>query len=73
MSLGGRTAGRERRGGRTTGTGWDPGARMVEPAMSTVIGWLGHRHRPGRTGLRLHDAKLPFPSSKARKVQDFVR
>ena len=39
--------------------GWVADARMSWLAPSGVLGWCGNRHRPGRAGLRLHDACQP--------------
>jgi hypothetical protein len=59
--------------GRATGTDRGRGAKIPRSAPSRAIDGRCHRHRPGRIGLRLHDADQPFPSGKSRKVQDFVR
>ena len=70
MSVG---AGERRRVERTTGTGRGLGAKMSWPALSRAIGSHGHRHHPGRTGLRRRDANQPFAYRTSRKVEDFVR
>jgi hypothetical protein len=34
-----------------------------------LIGWFGHRHRPGWTGIRLPESRQGIKGSKSRKVQ----